>query len=134
MIYRLKHGKFWFSHIVYNNFTTMVSTEMTLWFLSCLENFLTDSLDTLSKGALFFEQIHKVFKNKVQWCSTPLTGHTHYYDHLTHIQIKYILKSHSPKIPLIRCQYRIKQGVQIIVYGGHQESHALSSISKPFVA
>ena len=31
------------------------STEVNLWFLSSLEHFWPDPLDTLSKGALFFE-------------------------------------------------------------------------------
>ena len=30
-------------------------------------------MDTLSKFALFIEKIHKVFKNKVQGCSIPIT-------------------------------------------------------------
>ena len=34
----------------------------------------TISLCTLSKVALFFEKMHKVFKNKVQGCSAPLKG------------------------------------------------------------
>ena len=42
----------------------MVSTEVKLWFLSSLENFWPDPLDTLSEVALFFEKMHKVFKNK----------------------------------------------------------------------
>ena len=29
-------------------------------------------MDTLSKVALFFEKMHKIFKNKAQGCSTPL--------------------------------------------------------------
>ena len=72
LIYGSKRGKCWFSHIVYSSFTTMVSTEIKLWFLSSLEHFISDPLDTLAKVALFFEKIHKVFKNKVQWYSTPL--------------------------------------------------------------
>ena len=51
----------------------MVSTEIKLWFLSSLEHFWPDPWETLSKVALFFEKIHKVFKNKAQGCSTPLT-------------------------------------------------------------
>ena len=51
----------------------MVSTEVKLWFLSSLEYFWPDPYDTLSKVALFCEKMHKVFKNKAQRCSTPLT-------------------------------------------------------------
>ena len=50
----------------------MASTEVKLWFLSFLEYFWPDPYDTLSKVALFFEKMHKVFKNKAQRCSTPL--------------------------------------------------------------
>ena len=50
----------------------MVSTEVKLWFLSSLEYFWPYPQDTLSKVALFFEKMHKVFKNKAQRCSTPL--------------------------------------------------------------
>ena len=50
----------------------MASTEVKLWFLSSLEHFWPDPYDTLSKVALFFENMHKVFKNKAQGCSTPL--------------------------------------------------------------
>ena len=53
----------------------MVSTEVKLWFLSALEYFWPDPLDTLSKVALFCEKMHDVFKNKAQRCSTPLTAH-----------------------------------------------------------
>ena len=44
-----------------------------------------------------------------------MTGLTLYHDHLTHIQIIYILKPHSPKIPPIPCSNKMIQGVQIIV-------------------
>ena len=54
-------------------FTTMVSTEVKLWFLSSLEYFWPDPLDTLSKVTLLCEKMHKVFKNKAQRCSTPLS-------------------------------------------------------------
>ena len=50
----------------------MVSTEVKLWFFSSLEHFWPDPWDTLSEVALFFEKMHKVFKNKAQGCSTPL--------------------------------------------------------------
>ena len=50
----------------------MVPTEVKLWFLSSLEYFWPDPWDTLFKVVLFFEKMHKVFKNKVQRCSTPL--------------------------------------------------------------
>ena len=72
MIYGSKHGKYWFSYIFHCNFTTMVSTEVKLWFLSSLEHFWPYPWDTLSEVALFFEKMHKVFKNKAQGCSTPL--------------------------------------------------------------
>ena len=49
----------------------MASTEVKLWFLSSLEHFWSDPLDTLSKVALFFEKMHEVFKNMAQGCSTP---------------------------------------------------------------
>ena len=62
--------------IFYCNFTTMVSTEVKLWFLSSLEHFWSDPWDNLSEVALFFEKMHKVFKNKAQGCSTPLKGST----------------------------------------------------------
>ena len=52
----------------------MVSTKVELWYLSSLEHFWPDPQDTLSKVALFFEKMHKVFKNKAQGCSTPLTA------------------------------------------------------------
>ena len=32
----------WFSHIFYYNFTTVVSAEVKLWFLSSLEHFWPD--------------------------------------------------------------------------------------------
>ena len=51
----------------------MAFTEVKLWFLSSLEHFWPDPKDTLSKVALVFEKMHKVFKNKAQGCSTPLT-------------------------------------------------------------
>ena len=39
LIYEPKYGKYWFSHTVYNTFTTMVyTTEIKLWFLSFLEH------------------------------------------------------------------------------------------------
>ena len=50
----------------------MVSTEVKLWFLSSLEHFWPDPKGALSEVALFFEKMHKVFKNKAQRCSTPL--------------------------------------------------------------
>ena len=50
----------------------MVAIEIKLWFLGSLEHFWPDPKDTLSEVALFFEKIHKVFKNKAQGCSTPL--------------------------------------------------------------
>ena len=50
----------------------MVSTELKVWFLSSFEYFWPDPYDTLSKIALFFEKMHKVFKSKAQECSTPL--------------------------------------------------------------
>ena len=50
----------------------MASTEVKLRFLSSLEHFWPDPWDTLSKTSLFFEKMHKVFKNKAQGCSTPL--------------------------------------------------------------
>ena len=53
-------------------FTTMASNEVKLWFLSFVEHFWPDPYDTLSKFGLFFEKMHKVFKNKAQRCSTPL--------------------------------------------------------------
>ena len=49
----------------------MVYTEVKLWFLSSLEHFWPDPQDTLSEVALFFEKMHKTFKNKAQRCSTP---------------------------------------------------------------
>ena len=51
----------------------MVSTEVKLWFLSSLEHFWPDPYDTFSEVALLFEKMHKVFKNKAQGCSIPLT-------------------------------------------------------------
>ena len=51
----------------------MVSTEVKLWFLSSSEHFWPDPLDILSEVALFFEKMHRVFKNKAQGCSTPLS-------------------------------------------------------------
>ena len=52
----------------------MVSIGVKLWFLSSLEHFWPDPEDTLSEVALFFEKMHKVFKNKAQGSSTPLSG------------------------------------------------------------
>ena len=66
----LEHGNFWFSHIFCCNLTTIISTEVKLWFLSSLEDFWTDSQDNLSKFALFFEKKHKFFKNKAPRCCT----------------------------------------------------------------
>ena len=60
-----------FTHF-YRNCATLVSTEGKLWFLSSFEHFWPDPQDTLSKVALFFKKMHKVFKNKAQGCSTPL--------------------------------------------------------------
>ena len=57
----------------------MASTEVKLWFLSSLEHFWPDPYDTLSKIALFFEKMHKVFKNKAQGCSTPLNQTVQYF-------------------------------------------------------
>ena len=71
MIYESKHGNNDFSHIVYSNFTTMVSTDIKLWFLSSLEHFLSDPLNILPKVTLFFEKIHKGFK--YNGYSTPLS-------------------------------------------------------------
>ena len=71
LIYGSKRVKYWFSHIFHCNFTTMAFTEVKLWFLSSLEHFWPDPQDTLSKVALFFEKMHKVFKNKAQGCSSP---------------------------------------------------------------
>ena len=73
LIYGSKHGKYWFSHMFYYNFTTMVSTEGNLLFLSYFEHFWPDPQDTLSKVVLYFKKMHKVFKNKAQGCSTPLS-------------------------------------------------------------
>ena len=53
----------------------MASTEVKLWFLSSLEHFWPDPWVTLSKVALFFEKMQKVFKNKAQGFSTPLKEH-----------------------------------------------------------
>ena len=40
LAYGSEHGKYWFSHIVYSNFTTMfLSAEIKLWCLSSLEYF-----------------------------------------------------------------------------------------------
>ena len=50
----------------------MVSTEVRLRFLNSLEHFKLDPLDILSKVALIFEKMHKVFKNKAQNYCTPL--------------------------------------------------------------
>ena len=50
----------------------MASTEGTLWFFSSFEHFWPDPYDTLSKVALFFKKMHKVFKHKAQECSIPL--------------------------------------------------------------
>ena len=52
----------------------MISTEVKLWFLSSLEHFWPDPWDALSEVALFFEKMHKIFKNKAQGCSTPLNN------------------------------------------------------------
>ena len=71
LIYGSKHGKYWFSHIFHCNFTTMVSTEVRLWFLSSLEHFWPDPQETLSEVALLFEKMHKVFKNKAQNVGMP---------------------------------------------------------------
>ena len=51
----------------------MASCEVKLWFLSSLEHFWPDPYVTLAKVALFFEKMQKVFKNKAQGCSTPLS-------------------------------------------------------------
>ena len=58
----------------------MVSTEVKLWFLSSLEHFWPDPWDTLSEVALFFEKMHKIFKNKAQGCSAPLNDCYFKYD------------------------------------------------------
>ena len=41
--------------------------------MSSLEHFQSDPMNTLPEVALFFEKIHKIVKNKVQGCSTPLS-------------------------------------------------------------
>ena len=40
----IKHGKYWFSHTVYSNFTTMATTETKLWFFSSLEHFKSSKI------------------------------------------------------------------------------------------
>ena len=50
----------------------MVSAEIKLWFLSSLEHFWPDPQETLSKCALFFEKMHKIFQIKAQGCCTHL--------------------------------------------------------------
>ena len=63
-----------FLHIFHCNFTTMVYTEVKLWFLSSLENFMTRSIGYFVRSCfIYFEKMHKTFKNKAQRCSTPLT-------------------------------------------------------------
>ena len=71
---------FFFSFF-YCNFTTIVSTEVKLWFLSSLEHFYT----TLSKVALLFEKLYKVFKNKDQGCSNLLTTQN------SHVSLRYFV-------------------------------------------
>ena len=52
-------------------FTTMVSNKVKLWFFSSFEHF--DQIHRiLSKVALFFKKMHKIFQNKAQVCSSPL--------------------------------------------------------------
>ena len=53
------------------DFRTLFTVTFQPWRLLKL-NCDSDQLDTLSKYALFFEEIYKIFKNKVQECSTPL--------------------------------------------------------------
>ena len=57
-------------------------TEVKLWFLSSLEHFWPGPWDTLSEVALFFEKMHKVFKNKAQGCSSPLMDKMSIYSRL----------------------------------------------------
>ena len=60
----------------------------------------------MSEVALFFEKMHKVFKNKAQGCSTPLSSLTcklyHEYGHLlAPIKAAIITSSHlTPATPL----------------------------------
>ena len=68
----LKHGKYWFSHIFFCNFKTMVSTAIKLWFLSSLEHFWSDPIDNLSKVVFLLRKCTKSSKNKVGG-STPLS-------------------------------------------------------------
>ena len=42
LIYGSKHRKYWFTHVFHCNFTTIVSTEVKLWFLSSCEHFWPD--------------------------------------------------------------------------------------------
>ena len=69
MIYVENFEKLIFTHFY---LTTMVSTVIKMWFLSSLDHFLSDPLDTLSKVVYFFEKIHLVFKTKVMGRSSPL--------------------------------------------------------------
>ena len=72
-IYDSKHGKYGFLRIFNCNFTTMVSSEVEVRFLSSLDHFWPDQSNTLSKVALVFEKMHKAFKNKAQGYCTLLT-------------------------------------------------------------
>ena len=78
----------------YYNFATMVSTEVKLQFLTSLDHFWPDPYDTFSKVALFSEKMHKVFKNKVQGCCTPLTTSSENW--CKHIVLKVLLRSCQP--------------------------------------
>ena len=64
-------------NIDFHTFFTVTSQQWSPLKENCdfwvpLEYFWPDPWDTLSKVALVFEKMHKVFKNKAQRYSTPL--------------------------------------------------------------
>ena len=67
LIYGSKHGNIDFHSL----FTVASQPWSILRFVSSLEHFLSDPLDTLSEAALIFEKIRKVFKSKVQGAVFP---------------------------------------------------------------
>ena len=54
LIHSSKHGKYWFSHILYSYLTTMVSTEVKLWFFEFLGTFLTRSIGYFVQNCFIF--------------------------------------------------------------------------------
>ena len=81
-------------------------------------------MDTLFEVALFFEEIHKVFKNKVQGCRTPLSQflefvcYSRFYFYRSRLNIKtFSLNFQSLWEPT--CKYELNKPYLFPSYGIH---------------